>query len=317
MHLDDGFDFLGFNVRRYRGKLLIKPSKAAIKRIRRQAGRRDARPARLERGGGPRQDRPDHARMGHLLPGRGVQRGFTALDDYMWKLTYKWASYSHENKPKSWIINRYYGRFNPARQDRWVFGDRDSGAYLPKFAWTKIVRHYMVPGTASPDDPALAEYWADRRRRNKPPLDTPPCACCRAERPLPAVRGLPPARRPRAAQPTRMGTMATGTRKAITRQNLTAHGRPGAPDDIRLVHSPAIAEQPARSRDPATSAHLKRPWGLLEPYAATSGTYGSEGAAAQQCAAATRQSAETVLGVLRERGRRTRHGPRSSHWRAG
>ena len=34
VHLDDGFDFLGFNVRRYRGKLLIKPSKAAMRRIR-------------------------------------------------------------------------------------------------------------------------------------------------------------------------------------------------------------------------------------------------------------------------------------------
>ena len=30
VHLDDGFDFLGFNVRRYQGKLLIKPSKAAV-----------------------------------------------------------------------------------------------------------------------------------------------------------------------------------------------------------------------------------------------------------------------------------------------
>jgi RNA-directed DNA polymerase len=34
VHLDDGVDFLGFNVRRYRGKLLIKPSKAAVKRAR-------------------------------------------------------------------------------------------------------------------------------------------------------------------------------------------------------------------------------------------------------------------------------------------
>ena len=33
-HLDEGFDFLGFNVRRYRGTLLIKPSKAALQRIR-------------------------------------------------------------------------------------------------------------------------------------------------------------------------------------------------------------------------------------------------------------------------------------------
>ncbi|MGV1010508.1 MAG: reverse transcriptase domain-containing protein [Dermatophilaceae bacterium] len=32
--LDDGFDFLGFTVRRQSGKLLIKPSKAALRRIR-------------------------------------------------------------------------------------------------------------------------------------------------------------------------------------------------------------------------------------------------------------------------------------------
>ena len=34
VNLDDGFDFLGFNVRRYRTKLLIKPSKAAVQRQR-------------------------------------------------------------------------------------------------------------------------------------------------------------------------------------------------------------------------------------------------------------------------------------------
>ena len=34
VHADQGFDFLGFNIRRYRGKLLIKPSPAAMKRIR-------------------------------------------------------------------------------------------------------------------------------------------------------------------------------------------------------------------------------------------------------------------------------------------
>jgi len=51
----------------------------------------------------------------------------------------------------------------------WVFGDRDSGAYLHKFAWTKIVRHRMVKGSASLDDPALVVYWTERRRRkNKP-----------------------------------------------------------------------------------------------------------------------------------------------------
>jgi RNA-directed DNA polymerase len=33
-HLDEGCDFLGFNVRRYHGMLLIKPSKAGVRRIR-------------------------------------------------------------------------------------------------------------------------------------------------------------------------------------------------------------------------------------------------------------------------------------------
>ena len=37
-----------------------------------------------------------------------------------------------------------------------MFGDRDSGAYLLKFAWVKITRHTLVKGWASPDDPALA-----------------------------------------------------------------------------------------------------------------------------------------------------------------
>lgn len=36
VHVDHGFDFLGFNVRRYDGKLLIKPSPAAVRRFRRR-----------------------------------------------------------------------------------------------------------------------------------------------------------------------------------------------------------------------------------------------------------------------------------------
>lgn len=94
------------------------------------------------------------------LPRRGP-------DDYLWKLTYKWALFRHNHRGRRRVVARYYGRFHPTRQDRWVFGDRDSGAYLLRFAWTKIVRHDLVKGRASPDDPALAGYWAQRRRRKQ------------------------------------------------------------------------------------------------------------------------------------------------------
>ncbi|MFE7391810.1 group II intron maturase-specific domain-containing protein [Streptomyces sp. NPDC057582] len=97
---------------------------------------------------------------------------FSSLDHHMWRLTFKWARPRHRNKSRYWVMDRYFGRFHPSRRDRWVFGDRDSGALLIKFAWTGIVRHQLVKGGASPDDPALAEHWRNRRRKKVPlPMD--------------------------------------------------------------------------------------------------------------------------------------------------
>jgi RNA-directed DNA polymerase len=252
VHLNRGFDFLGSNVRRYpNGKLLIKPSKAAIRRVR----RRLADEMRNLRGSNA------VAVLATIIPivrgwaayYRGVvsKEVFTALDDHMWKLTYKWANHSHPNKPKSWIINRYYGQFNPARQDRWVFGHRDSGAYLPKFAWTKIVRHYMVPGTASPDDPALAQYWANRRRRNKPPLDRGTLRLLRAQNgrcPLCGDHLLHVDQEPNS--PREWELWLTGAQKALTRHSLVVHGRQSTSDDIRLVHASCHCRYTGIRREP-------------------------------------------------------------------
>jgi RNA-directed DNA polymerase len=177
VHLGEGFEFLGFNVRRYRAKLLIKPSKAAVRRLR----ERLAAEMRTLRGGNAM---AVIARLNPIIRGwaayyRGVvaSRLFGSLDSYMWKLAYKWATWRHKNKPKHWIVGRYFGKFNKFRNDRWVFGDRDSGAYLVKFSWTAIQRHVLVKGAASPDDPALAEYWASRRNKVNPRSTSTPCAC--------------------------------------------------------------------------------------------------------------------------------------------
>jgi len=170
--LDEGFDFLGVNVRRYRGTLLIKPSKAAVRRIRERL-RAEVHSLRGSNA------QVVIARLNPIIRGWSAyyrtvvsSHTFTALDHYLWKLTYKWAKHSHPNKPVRWIVRRYFGKFSKTRQDQWVFGDRDSGAYMLRFSWTKIVRHQMVRGTASRDDPALSTYWADRRRRGIPrPMD--------------------------------------------------------------------------------------------------------------------------------------------------
>src|SRR5664280_899614 len=65
---------------------------------------------------------------------------FTTVDDHLWQLTYRWALRSHPNKSKHWVIARYFGKFNQARQNRWIFGDRDSGTYLRRLDWTIFVQ---------------------------------------------------------------------------------------------------------------------------------------------------------------------------------
>ncbi len=256
VHLDDGFDFLGFNVRRYSGKLLITPAKAAVRRIR----ERLATETRALRGANAL------AVITRLNP---IIRGWSAyyrtvvssavfdrLDHYLWQLTYKWAKHSHPNKPKQWIFHRYFGRFNRSSQDRWVFGDRDTGAYLLRLGWTKIVRHRLVPGGASPDDPTLADYWARRRRRVTSPIDRVSLRLLQAQQGrCPACGGLLLAAD---QEPTRLPEWeqwSLAIRMAVRKKAVTIHAVPGATDDpvaLRLLHT--WCRSPATR--PGTSAHL-------------------------------------------------------------
>ena len=174
---------------------------------------------------------------------RGVvsSKVFHSLDAYMWRLTFKWARWQHRNKPRPWIVARYFGAFNRFRNDRWVFGDRDSGIYLVKFSWTAITRHVMVRGTASPDDPALASYWAERRKKVKLPLDRYTLRLLArqdARCPLCGEHLLTADQPPQSPELWERWWLQVA-RKAIAASYLVHHGRPGPGrgDPTRLVHT--------------------------------------------------------------------------------
>jgi len=250
-HLDDGVDFLGFNIRRYRGKLLTKPSKAAVKRIR----ARLTSEMRALRGHNAQMVL---IRLNPIIRGWSAYyrhavsaRVFTELDTHMWRLTYKWAKFTHPHKSKHWIIARYFGAFNSARRDRWVFGDRDSGAYLLKFAWTKITRHTLVKGWASPDDPVLAGYWAARRHRGRPPLGRARLRLLQRQRgrcPLCGDLLLHADHEP--GHPDEWEAWVAATRKAVSRHALALVTGPGTTDTnitIRLIHNHCRHRQPGEA----------------------------------------------------------------------
>lgn len=169
VHLEEGFNFLGFNVRRYNGKLLIKPSAASVARAKEKV-------REIVRSSGADSTETMLLRLNPLIRGwstyyRGVVSTgtFNSLDDYMFHRMWRWAKRRHVKKSSAWVKARYFGRLNPQRADKWVFGDKDTGRYLHKFSWTRIKRHIPVKGGASRDDPSLEDYWAERTRKRRHP----------------------------------------------------------------------------------------------------------------------------------------------------
>ncbi len=238
--VDEGFDFLSFTIRRYHvqggTKVLTKPSRDALRKIR----RRNATELRSLRGSKPIEvittmNPIIRGQANYYRPGAS-KKAFQALDNHLWQHLYKWARRRHPKKNRHWVTARYFGSFHPTRTNRWIYGDHETGAYLHQYSWTKIVRHAPVPGRHSPDDPALAQYWADRRRKRRPPQLAPTW-----ERALRYQRGLCPLCRTPLLftdrppdSPHQWETWYAAIRKALAHKAIVEHNSRTTP---RLVHT--------------------------------------------------------------------------------
>jgi RNA-directed DNA polymerase len=235
VHLTQGFDFLGWTFRRYpSGKLLIKPSTAAIKKHR----KRLAAEMRKLRGSNAT---AVIAALTPLIRGwaayhRGMVSSevFNALGNYMWKLTWKWARYSHPNKTGRWVTARYFGAFNPSRQDKWVSGDKQTGACLRNHSWTRIRRHVMVKGRHRPTTRTWQATGGTAGTSTAPRWTAPP-------RPCPAGNGA-------AARSAGTGSSTPATCPAPPRDGRT--GGPASPSGPSGTHPARPASSPAPARPP-------------------------------------------------------------------
>ena len=173
IHLTEGFDFLGFNIRHYKTsktktgyKLLIKPSKKFLKQT-----RRDIREKFLECKGKHvialiNVINPIIRGKANYMKRKVSSKAFSDLDNYLFRRQVRYAKRTHPNKSWKWIKKKYWGRLNLQRPNyQWVFGDKTNGGYMLQFSWNKIERHPLVKKTSSPDDPFLKEYWEKRQRK--------------------------------------------------------------------------------------------------------------------------------------------------------
>lgn len=170
VHLREGFDFLGFNIKHYQDKrrpsgykLWITPSKAAVTKLKQKLRElwralRGTNVATVLQ-----QLNPIIRGWANYYHKVVATKTFNKLDYWMWKRELCWVKYRHRQHGWAWRRARYWGQLNTRRQDKWVFGDKEVGGLLLKFSWFKIQRHVLVIGKSSPDDPRLREYWEKRR----------------------------------------------------------------------------------------------------------------------------------------------------------
>ena len=173
-HIDDGFDFLGFNVRTYNGTLLIKPAKAAVKRflgdVRETIKAQAAAKTETLIWQLNRKIRGWTNYYRHVV----AKKTLYYIDAQIFGSLKTWIKRRHPNKPAHWWRKRY---FRTQGGNHWVFfaNSRDGlGKPRPldlfKAASVPITRHIKIRSDATPYDPVYTDYFrhraqAHRRRR--------------------------------------------------------------------------------------------------------------------------------------------------------
>lgn len=160
VHIDQGFNFLGFTIRRFKGKVLTKPQKAKV-----QAHIRRLKEMVVDGRAAP-QEMLIH-RLNPVILGwcnyyrHGVStRVYQQVSHHLWYSLWQWARHRHAGKPKGWLRRRYWRRQGSRK---WCFGNQE--VILREPTDTKITRWIKVQGQNSPYDPAQREYWAKRQQR--------------------------------------------------------------------------------------------------------------------------------------------------------
>jgi RNA-directed DNA polymerase len=165
-HIEQGFDFLGKRIRKYKGKFLAIPSKKNTQAV-------------LEKIRGILRSHKQATAGGLIVQLNPVIRGWAdyhrhsaskrtmhKVDNAIYHAVWRWAKRRHPQKSRRWIVRQYY----TTRGNRhWVFHGSTVDAsgkvrvhYLHQAADTPIRRHTKIKAAANPYDPAWEVYFEER-----------------------------------------------------------------------------------------------------------------------------------------------------------
>ena len=164
-HIDDGFDFLGFNIRKFKGVLLTQPSKKCVKKF------LDGIRYTIDSNKSCKQEtlirllNPKITGWANYYRCGASSKTFQRVDDQIFRKLWKWAKRRHPKKGKPWILKKYFHHY---KNRNWRFlvvlnknGKED--IFPLKLAFeTKIMRHKKIVSEANPFDREWREYFEER-----------------------------------------------------------------------------------------------------------------------------------------------------------
>lgn len=166
-HIENGFDFLGFNGRKYKTKLLIKPQKERVKKFLKMIR------ATIKTSYSIKTEELITWLNTRIIGWANYYRHvvakkiFVYVDHKIFWALWKWIQRRHPQKNSSWRIKKYF-RNNKLR--RWIFfakfkdiNGNEQTIELTQAAYIKIERHIKIKADATPYDPTFKEYFAKRR----------------------------------------------------------------------------------------------------------------------------------------------------------
>jgi RNA-directed DNA polymerase len=169
-HINDGFDFLGFNIRKYGEKLLIKPSNSSVKKF------SDSLRETIQKLGNSPTVKLIASLNSKIRGWTNYYRScvakeiFNDIDKVIFDSIWNMLKRKHSNKNISWIRNKYFTRIGSRN---WCFfckikTQKGEKRYtLIKASQTTIRRHIKIKGKATPFDNDFHSYFTIREDRLK------------------------------------------------------------------------------------------------------------------------------------------------------
>ncbi|MDE2608667.1 MAG: group II intron reverse transcriptase/maturase [Burkholderiales bacterium] len=169
VHIGEGFDFLGWNFRKYSGTLLIKPSKKNTQAFYRKVAETIGNNMTVKQEKLIRLLNPMLRGWAQYHSPVVAKQAYSRMEHLIFQRLWRWAKRRHSNKNTDWVKKKY---FHTVGKRNWVFAtpavrkDGSKGLLeLYQISGTVIQRHKKVKGDFSPFDPSMEQYGEELRQK--------------------------------------------------------------------------------------------------------------------------------------------------------